>query len=181
VKLLNSPSTNTRILHSDNPLLRVYQYYESLCSGIGYLYLGENIVYRYRHFNLSAVWRLPYIYQARLNLLLGNVDKANPYENPIGPTFLEFMVYLLDENTVKPKHLAPTMLNCRACDLDYDVIVRNQNELKCLDMMSATRESTQDMSVAAKRKVYRSFQNLPQWILARVYDIYEQDLNTFQC
>ena len=181
VQIVNTESTNTRILHMDNPLLRLYEYYQTLRSGIGYLYLGEEIVYKYRHFNLSEAWKLPYIYEARLGLLWDSSGSKNPFGNPFGPTFLEFMVYLADLNTIKPKNIAPTVLNCRACDTDYDIIVRNQNELRCFDNLFPPESLTDNLSHEAKSEIYQSFHNLPEWVLAHVYDMYASDLNTFQC
>ena len=180
LQIKNTESANTRILHMDNPLLRIYQYYQTLKSGIGYLYLGEEIVYNYRNFNLSEIWKLPYIYEARLGLLWGNDDSENPYENPFGPTFLEFMIYLVDMNTIKPKNIAPTVQTCYACDTEYDIIVRNQNELTCFESLTAD-DSTDYLSYEAKTEIYHSFYNLPTWVQAHLYEMYSTDLNTFLC
>ena len=183
LQIVNTESTNTRILHVDNPLVRMYEYYQTLRSGIGYLFLGEKIVYKYRHFNISETWKIPYLYEARLGLLWKSKRSNNPFENPFGPTFLEFMVYLVDVNAIKPKNVAPTVLNCRACDTDYDIIVRNQNEVPCVEKMFVPEGSTDNLSHEAKEEIYRSFKDLPEWLLAHLYEIYAADLSTlsFQC
>ena len=176
--------TRARVLHVDNPLLRVYHYFTSLHGGLGYLYLGEGIVYRFRDTNSSIIWRLYNSYRTRLRLLLGGADKDNAFDNPIGPTFLEFMIYLTEKGSFKPSSWAPTLHSCKACDIRYNSIVSSRRELECVDKSykdeAATPPAT-ELSYNSKLEVYRNFSELPNWILAELYDTYAADFRVKGC
>lgn len=173
----------TRILRVDDPLVRLHSYYDSLKSGMGYLYLGEEIVYRFRtvHEESSTFRRLLNIYKARLAMLWGGGGESNPYVDPIGPTFGEFMAFVTELDSTKPKAVASTVRNCLACQIEYDVVLRHKSEVRCLGADFTPNEEYEELTSEAKTEAYNSFKDMPSWILAQIYEIYYPDLETFTC
>ncbi|KAK3891716.1 hypothetical protein Pcinc_004404 [Petrolisthes cinctipes] len=126
---LTAESTHFMIVrHPFERLVSCYRdKFENARKAYYYQHYGEQMVSRYRHFP-------PHFPVKQLNLLKEQVREkiskeqpvvmpSNPYANPVGPTFREFVDFVINA-IIDDEHWRPHVVHCASCHMTYDFILR---------------------------------------------------------
>eukprot|EP00116_Pleurobrachia_bachei_P007614 sb/3467876/ len=145
-KLATKTGRKRRVLYTGgDPLARLKRYHSTIRDGIGYYFLGEKIVTRYRDRGEGLGADLRRLYEARLSAATSLLD-------PRGPTFPEFLRWVADTRDTSITQLYPVVQGCLPCQVQYTHVVATERELECLLERSPETGDRQSDTVGRSEK-----------------------------
>jgi len=177
-----------------DPFIRIAKAYTNLNQSEGYYNLAITIMSDYRAIPFS-------LFNTRKDILLHDAQRAlfaelsiplnpeptnpdishNPYLTPLGPTFEEFVLYLLSGHLARD-YLPLTVL-CAPCSARFDYILKNTDKPDYLAHFTSDTKLPSAPHPSSSSAPLHLFSDLPDHLLSFFHKVYQNDCEMFdlQC
>ncbi|XP_047741527.1 carbohydrate sulfotransferase 11 isoform X2 [Hyalella azteca] len=185
-------NVSIRVMVVRNPADRLVVFYQSHLENTAdtnyYRALGKIILEKYRDTakTLSAT---------EIHKFLALVDAdpdrervlGNPFANPVGPTFTEFIKYVVSK-PADDEHWTPYHQHCAPCSIDYNFILRFENIEEEGNFFRIFLDSPNSLPIKftdaidtpfSLAEVCSYFSQLDKELLSRVVEVYRIDFHLF--
>nr|XP_053645984.1 carbohydrate sulfotransferase 11-like [Cherax quadricarinatus] len=186
----------TRFMVVRHPFERLVSCYrdkfQDASKGYYYLHYGEKMVRRYRKFHdglsQQQISLLEEQVRSKVKRGLPVVLPENPFATPLGPTFSEFVQYILDAHH-DDEHWRTYEAHCSPCILPYDFILRFESlpeEGKLfLEYLNRTgdvrpRWDNPTQGVKTGQVACSYFKQLPLPYVHMLYEKYKSDFDLYE-
>lgn len=179
----------TSALIVSDPFTRIAKAYTHLNQSEGYsgIVLSINTDYRAVPFNLFNTRKDSLLHEGQQALLQSHQTKLakkelpsdphNPYLNPLGPTFEEFILYLLTGHL--PRDYLPLSVLCAPCSARFDYILKDTDSSSYLSHFTSDSSLPSSSPASLSPDALQLFSSLPDPLLKFFYKIYQRDCEMF--